>query len=91
MILLQMISRSVFLISIILYLYYFSRRKQHNVVIHMWLIIVIGMLAGLVSQLIGVYLGSSSWSSIQMSFYLYLALIIYSLWKLTIEFKKRHF
>lgn len=89
MTILLMISRSVFLISVVLYLYYFSRRKQHNVVIQMWLTIVVGMLAGLVDELIGVNLGNSSWGSIQISFYLYSALIIYSLWKLSLELKKR--
>lgn len=89
MTILLMVSRSVFLISILLYLYYFSRRKEHNVVIYMWLTIVVGMVAGLSSQLIGVYLGNFTWASIQISFYLYFALIVYSLWKLTLEFKKR--
>ena len=78
MIILQMISKSVFLICVVLYLYYFSRRKQYNVVIQMWLTIVVGMLAGLVGELISVNLGNSSWGSIQVSFYLYFALIIYS-------------
>ena len=90
MIILQMISKSVFLICVVLYLYYFSRRKQYNVVIQMWLTIVVGMLAGLVGELISVNLGNSSWGSIQVSFYLYFALIIYSLWKLFLELKKRH-
>lgn len=84
-----MISRSVFLISVALYLYYFSRRKKHNVEIQMWLTIVVGMLAGLVGGLIDVYLGNYSWSSIQISFYLYTAAISYSLWKLSLELKKR--
>lgn len=91
MTILLMASRSVFLISVVLYLYYFSRRKRHNVVIHMWLTIVVGMLAGLAGELIGVKLGNSTWSSIQMSFYLYSALVVYSLWKLSLELKKpRH-
>lgn len=90
MTILLMASRSVFLICVVLYLYYFSRRKQHNVVIQMWLTIVVGMLAGLAGQLIGVNLGSFSWSSVQISFYLYLSLIVYSLWKLSSELKKRH-
>ena len=89
MTILLMISRSVFLISVVLYLYYFSKRKQHNVVINMWLTIIVGMAAGLVGQLIGVRLGNSSWGTIQISFYLYFALIIYSLWKLSLELKKR--
>lgn len=85
----QSISTSIFLVSVGFYLYYFSRRKQYNVVIPMWLTIVVGMLAGLVSQLIGVKLGKVTWSSIQLGVYLYLALIIYSLWKLSLELKKR--
>ena len=89
MIILQMISKSVFLICVVLYLYYFSRRKQYNVVIQMWLTIVVGMLAGLVGELISVNLGNSNWGSIQVSFYLYFALIIYSLWKLLLELRKR--
>lgn len=89
MTILLMISRSVFLISVVLYLYYFSRRKKHDVVINMWVTIVVGMTAGLSGQLIGVYLGNFTWASIQISFYLYFALIIYSLWKLTLELKKR--
>lgn len=89
MTILLMISRSVFLVSVVLYLYYFSRRKKHDVVIHMWSTIVVGMFAGLVGELIGVKLGISNWSSIQISFYLYFALIIYALWKLSLEIKKR--
>lgn len=86
---LLLISNSVFLISVVFYLYYFSRRKKQDVVIQMWLSIVVGMLAGLVGQLINVSLGNYIWSNIQISFYLYLALIIYSMWKLFFEFKKR--
>lgn len=89
MTILLMISRSVFLIAVVLYLYYFSRRKKQNVIIQMWLSIIVGMFAGLVGQLIGVYLGTFSWGSIQISFYLYSVLIIYSLWKLTLELQKR--
>jgi len=84
-----LISRSVFLISVVFYLYYFTQRKKQNVVIQMWLTIVVGMFSGLVGELIGVYLGNFSWGSIQFSFYLYSALIIYSLWKLSSELKKR--
>ena len=86
---LLMISRSVFLVSVVLYLYYFSRRKKHDVAIQMWLTIIVGMLSGLGIELIGVNLGTSSWGSIQISFYLYSALIVYSLWKLSLELKKR--
>ncbi|EGW40820.1 putative membrane protein [Desulfosporosinus sp. OT] len=55
----------------------------------MWSTIVVGMFAGLVGELIGVKLGISNWGSIQISFYLYFALIVYSIWKLTFELKKR--
>jgi len=89
MTILLIISRSVFLISVALYLYYFSRRKTHDVVIPMWLIIVVGMFAGLVGALIDVNLGKYSWSSIQISLYLYTFTIFYSLWKLSVVFKKR--
>ena len=89
MTILLMISKSVFLISIVLYLYFFSRRKKYNVVIQMLLTIVVGMFAGLVGELISVNLGNSSWASIQIRFYLYLALIIYALWQLLKELKKR--
>lgn len=83
------IARSVFFISIALYIYYFSRRKKHDVVIQMWLIIVVGMLAALVGQLTEVNLGISNWGTIQVSFYSFSALIIYSIWKLSVELKKR--
>lgn len=89
MTLILMVARSIFLVSVVLYLYYFSRRKKHNVVIQMWSTIVVGMLAGLISQLVGVKLGNLTWNSIQISFYLYFALIIYSLWKLALELKRR--
>ena len=89
MTLILMVARSIFLVSVVLYLYYFSRRKKHNVVIQMWSTIIVGMLAGLVSQLVGVKLGNLTWNSIQISFYLYCALIIYSLWKLALELKRR--
>jgi len=90
MTILLMISRSVFLISVVLYLYFFSQRKKKNVVIQMWLSIIAGMFAGLVGQLISVYLGEVTWASIQISFYLYSVLIIYSLWKVSTVFRKRH-
>lgn len=86
---LLLVSRSIFFIAVVLYIYYFSRRKKSNVEVHMWLTIVVGMLAALVGQLIEVNLGKTAWNSIQISFYLYCALIIYSLWKLSLEFKKR--
>lgn len=89
MTLILMIARSIFLISIVICIYYFSRRKKHNVVIRMWSTIVVGMVAGSITQLAEVKLGNLSWNSIQISFYLYFVLIIYSLWKLTLELKRR--
>ena len=89
MTILLMISRSVFFIAVVLYIYYFSRRKNNYVVVHMWITVVVGMLAALVGQLIEVNLGKTSWGSIQINFYLYSALVIYSLWKLSKELNKR--
>lgn len=89
MTILLMISRSVFFIAVVLYIYFFSRRKKYNVVVQMWLTVIVGMLAALVGQLIEVNLGKTSWGSIQINFYLYSALIIYSLWKLSKELKER--
>ncbi|WP_407308849.1 hypothetical protein [Desulfosporosinus sp. SB140] len=84
-----MVLRSIFIISVALYLYYFTKRKKHNVSIYLWVIIIVGMTSGLLIQLLGVYLGTAQWSSIQISSYFYLALIIYSIWKLIDELKKR--
>ncbi|TGE34920.1 hypothetical protein E4K67_27950 [Desulfosporosinus fructosivorans] len=86
---LLLVSRSVFLISVGLYLYYFSRRKKNDVVIQTWLTIVVGMFAGLVSALVDVNLGNYTWDSVRISFFLYSGIIIYSLWKLFQELKKR--
>ncbi|HZK55607.1 MAG TPA: hypothetical protein VFC84_15670 [Desulfosporosinus sp.] len=89
MTILLLVSRSVFIIAIVLYLYFFTQRKKHNVVLQMWISIIVGMLAGIMGQIIGVYLGDFSWSSIQFSMYLYAALILYSSWRLLSVFKKR--
>ncbi|MHB8072815.1 hypothetical protein [Desulfosporosinus fructosivorans] len=89
MTILLLVSRSVFLISVGLYLYYFSRRKKNDVVIQTWLTIVVGMFAGLVSALVDVNLGNYTWDSVRISFILYSMIIIYSLWKLFQELKKR--
>ena len=89
MTLLLMVSRSVLLISVGLYLYLFSQRKKSDVIIQMWLTILVGMAAGLVSALVEVKLGSYTWASVQISLLLYSGIIIYSLWKLSLEFKKR--
>lgn len=84
-----MTSRSIFLICLVFYIYYFTRRKKHDVVVQMWYSIVIGMIAGLISELVGVKLGNVNWNSIQISFYLYCALIVYSVWRLFFELQKR--
>ena len=89
MTILLLVARSVFLISVGLYLYYFSRRKKNDVVVQMWLTIVVGMSAGLVSALVDVNLGNYTWASVRTSFFLYSGIIIYSLWKLSIELRKR--
>lgn len=89
MTILLMVSRSVFFIAVVLYIYLFSQRKKKSVIVQMWLTVVVGMLAALSGQLIEVNLGKTSWASIQINFYLYLALVIYSLWRLTKELKKR--
>ncbi len=87
---LLMITRIVLLISVVLYLYFFFRRKQQkNVVIKMWLIIIVGLLAAVIGRLIEVNLGTSDWGSIQFSIYLSLAILSYSVWKLSAELKKR--
>lgn len=89
MTLLLMISRSVLLTSVGLYLYLFSQRKKKDVVIQMWLTIVGGMSAGLVNALVDVKLGNYTWATVQISLVLYSGIIIYSLWKLSIELNKR--
>lgn len=89
MAILQTLLTLIFLVSVGFYLYYFTRRTQRDVVIKMWMAIVVGMLAGMASQLMGVKLGKISWSSVQLGVYLYSALLLYSLWKLTQEWKKR--
>ena len=89
MALLLIITRILFFISVGIYLYFFSRRKSHDVVIQMWLTIAVGMLAGLASALIDVNLGNYTLSAVQISLALYSATIIYSLWKLSLELKKR--
>ncbi|MHB8072818.1 hypothetical protein [Desulfosporosinus fructosivorans] len=85
---LLLISRGVVLICIALYVYLFFQRKS-NVAIQMWLIIVVGMAAGVAGQLMDVYLGNARWASAQFSFYFYIVLIIYCSWKLVGELKKR--
>ena len=89
MALLLIITRIVFFISVGLYIYFFSRRKSHDVAIQMWLTIAVGMLAGLLSAIIDVNLGNYTLSAVQISLALYSAAIIYSLWKLSLELKKR--
>ncbi len=86
---LLMVLRSIFVLCVVLYLYYFSKRKKYGVTIYLWTIIIVGMSSGLLIQFIEVYQGTSQWSSIQISAYFYLALILYSIWKLISELKKR--
>lgn len=86
---LLMISRGLLLVCVLLYVYYFIRRKRQDNVIKMWVIIVVGLLAGVVGKLIEVNLGYSNWGSIQLSFVFSLALMGYSLWKLSSELKNR--
>lgn len=85
---LLLISRGVVLMAVALYVYYFFQRKR-DVGLQMWLIIIVGMIAGVVGQLIAVDLGEARWESAQFSVYFYIALIIYSAWKLSAELKKR--
>ena len=89
MTILLIISRSLILIFLVFYIYFFTQRKKHNVELQMWLTIIVGMIAGLSDKLIGINQGRYTWSSVQLSLLFYLALIIYSFWKLTIELKKR--
>ncbi|AET68759.1 hypothetical protein Desor_3256 [Desulfosporosinus orientis DSM 765] len=81
--------RSVFFLAVALYIYYFTRRKQHDVVIQMWFAIIVGMFASLAIQLVNVSIGKLSWSSIQISFILLTGILIYSVWKAMTELKKR--
>ncbi len=86
---LLMVLRSIFVLCVVLYLYYFSKRKKYGVAIYLWTIIIVGMASGLLIQFVEVYQGTSQWSSIQISVYFYLVLILYSIWKLISELKKR--
>ncbi|HBV87912.1 MAG TPA: hypothetical protein DEF42_14925 [Desulfosporosinus sp.] len=86
---LLMISRGLLLACVLFYIYYFIRRKRQNNVIKMWIIIVVGLLAGVVGKLIEVNLGYSTWSSIQISVLFSIALMGYSAWKLSLELKNR--
>ncbi|MDA8222719.1 hypothetical protein [Desulfosporosinus sp.] len=82
--------RSIFFIAIGLYIYFITRRKQHDVVIQMWVTIIVGMLANLAIQIIDLKLGISKWESVQISIFLLTAIVVYSLWKLSIDLRKRH-
>ncbi|MDO0821368.1 hypothetical protein [Desulfosporosinus nitroreducens] len=82
--------RSIFFIAIGLYIYFITRRKQHDVVIQMWVTIIVGMLANLAIQIIDLKLGIFKWESVQISIFLLTAIVVYSLWKLSIELRKRH-
>lgn len=74
--------RSIFVVCVLLYFYYFTKRKKHNVSMYMWGLIIVGMASGLLIQLIGVYQRTVQWSAGQISIYLYAIVIIYSIWKL---------
>lgn len=56
----------------------------------MWVTIIVGMLANLAIQIIDLKLGIFKWESVQISIFLLTAIVVYSLWKLSIELRKRH-
>ena len=85
---LLLISRGVVFICVALYAYLFFQRKR-DVALHMWLIIIVGMVAGVAGQLIDVYLGNARWGLAQYSVYFYVGLIVYCSWKLSVELKNR--
>lgn len=71
-----------------LYIYYFTQRKKQHVITKMWLIILVGLIAGVSGRLIDVNLGNLTWGSIQISLILSAILVCYCLWKLLSELKK---
>lgn len=85
---LLMITRGILLLCVILYIYYFTKRKKENVLIKMWLIILVGLIVGATGRLIDVNLGNLTWNSVQISMVLSVALIGFSVWKLSLELKK---
>jgi len=60
---LQSLATLVFITCIGLYMYYFSRRQQKGVVVRLWITVVVGLAAGLLSQILGAVLGKVQWSS----------------------------
>ena len=60
---LQSLATLVFIICIGLYLYYFSRRQQKGVIVRLWVTVVVGLAAGLLSQALGAILGKVQWTS----------------------------
>ena len=82
-------ARSVFLIAVVLYLYFLSRRKKQDVVVQMWACIIVGMLAGLAITSLPVFIGTATWASIQYSFLLYSAFFVYAIWKVSLLIKVR--
>lgn len=85
---LLLITRGILLLCVILYIYYFTKRKKENVLIKMWVIILVGLIVGVAGRLIDVKLGNLTWNSIQISLVLSVALIGFSVWKLLLELKK---
>lgn len=85
---LLMVTRGLLLACVIFYIYFFTRRKDRNVSTKLWIIIMVGLLVGAVGKIIEVNIGISTWSSIQISLLLSLALFGYSVWKLLSELKK---
>ncbi|AFQ44434.1 hypothetical protein Desmer_2517 [Desulfosporosinus meridiei DSM 13257] len=91
MILLLGFLRSVLFICVILYIYYITRRKKNDVVIQMWLTVIVGMLSSLAIQIVNVVMGNAIFESVLLSISFLVALIAYSIWKVTREFKKRRY
>lgn len=81
--------RSIFFLAVGLYIYYFTRRKKHDVVVQMWFTIIVGMSASIAIQLLNANAGKLNWSSVQLSSILLAGILFYSIWKAMTELKKR--
>lgn len=81
--------RSIFFLAVGLYIYYFTRRKKHDVVVQMWFAIIVGMSASIGIQLLNANAGKLNWSSVQLSSVLLAGILFYSIWKAMTELKKR--